>query len=307
MRFLFVALFMVLATHVSAQEAQGVATEGPAVDKKTQGNAEAGKGDAWKSALPVTIMESPDQANHASERETKSDKHEAEDLDAQVRAANAAERGATATERQVIPTYAQAIFGLIGMGLLVYTLILNSHATNAAAKAAEAAIAANQIASRTSQIELRAWIGFNTWHLSGVGKIDSIDAFEIVFEWINTGSTPAYNTVAVTAHASGPAFKNGGPDFDKISNNSSIISPSRSFFSSPIFFRPEQIVEMRDTPAILRSIVRYDSVFEDIKNRISDVTLTVHYIGRAGVDELRSGNFDPGNFRVSPTSHGAMT
>ncbi|RUU44107.1 hypothetical protein EOD08_11200 [Mesorhizobium sp. M6A.T.Ca.TU.002.02.2.1] len=174
MRATFVALFMVLATHVSAQEAQGVATDGPAVGKQAPGNADAGEGNASKSALPITIIESPDQANHATERETKADKHDAEDLDAQQKAADAAEVSATAAQRQVIPTYAQAILGALGMVLLfaafLYTKWTYDHSVS------------------SSERQLRAYVCLEGVHAPAGFEADEITAVAHVK---NFGATPA--------------------------------------------------------------------------------------------------------------------
>lgn len=176
MRFLLVALFMVLTTHVGAQEAQMMAAEGQAtIDKLSQGNADTSERNTWKSALPVKVIENPDDANHATERETKADKHDSEDLDAQVRGANAAERGATAAERQVVPTYAQAILGALGMVLLfaafLYTKWTYDHSVS------------------SSERQLRAYIAARTTINYDVRK----GVFDIHVVGKNCGQTPAYH------------------------------------------------------------------------------------------------------------------
>lgn len=62
---------------------------------------------------------------------------------------------------------------------------------------------------------------------------------------------------------------------------------------------------MKDTPCVLRSVVRYDSAFESVKGKVSDVTVTVYYIGKAGIDGVRTGEVDHTNFHLVPS--GTMT
>ncbi|MER9259010.1 hypothetical protein [Mesorhizobium sp. M0619] len=146
---------------------------------------------AWKSAFPVKIIENPVDAAHATEREAISDRHDAEDLDAQVRAADAAERGARASERQVLPTYAQAVFGLLGMGLLFYTLILNSRATNAAVEASKAAAAANKIAQDHFVADQRPWIAIGAPSVSIYSDDGTWPVIAVQIETQNLGRSPA--------------------------------------------------------------------------------------------------------------------
>jgi hypothetical protein len=176
LKFQFIALFMVLTTHVGAQEAQGVAAENPTGGQQSQGDTSRQNGDIWKSALPVKIIEDPNQTSHTTEREIKSDKHEAEDLDAQVRAANAAEIGATATERQVTPTYAQAVFGFIGMLLLISTVIYTAKTY--------------RLTVRSTRAQLRAYI-FQNRFVINTHFDDSGVVFNFVVYIQNFGQTPA--------------------------------------------------------------------------------------------------------------------
>ncbi|RWP19275.1 MAG: hypothetical protein EOR00_09210 [Mesorhizobium sp.] len=307
MRFGLVALFMVLAAHVSAQEAKGAEVRAPSPQETENGQTDISKDDAWNSALPVKIIEDPEQANHATEREIKSDEHEASDLQAQVTAATAAERAAASAERQEVVAERQFWLSLAGIVALVLTVFYSIKSTNAAVTAAAAATDANQIASRTSQTELRAWIGFSGWRIEALGKKGAIDAFQFTFDWRNAGNTPASNAVGVAGLASGPNFKNGEPEFARFEGNSYVIAPSSVFSTGEIIFRLDEIIEMRSKPSVLRCVVRYDCVFDDIKTRISDITFAVRYIGKAEIDELRIGKLESGNFLVFPTGKNAMT
>lgn len=142
MRFVIVALVMVLATNVGAQEAGGVAGESPTVSKEQPGNTENPARQPKRFSVPVTIIETPEQASESARREQKTDAHEAADLDAQVRAANATERAAATAERQEIPAWAQIIIGgmstfiaLVALGVSLLTAIWAIRTTRAQTRA----------------------------------------------------------------------------------------------------------------------------------------------------------------------------
>lgn len=126
MRVVLFALFMVLATHVSAQEAKGVAKESPAVEKEQAKPADRGVPDAGSHGLPVTIVETPEQAANAAKREKQSDEHEAADLDAQRRAADAAERSAATAERQEIPAWTQIWLAIAGTIIAILAFFVSA-------------------------------------------------------------------------------------------------------------------------------------------------------------------------------------
>jgi hypothetical protein len=76
------------------------------------------------SGIPVTIVETAEQAKAVQAREKEGRDYEAKDLDAQIRAADASERAATATEWQIIPTWLGAILSFVGTCLIGFTLYL---------------------------------------------------------------------------------------------------------------------------------------------------------------------------------------
>lgn len=89
--------------------------------------------------LPVRIVETPHDVAHSREREAKSDKHDADDLDAQVRTASAA-------EEQVRINWTSLVLSLIGAVFLGWTLFETRRSASAATKAAAAAIRSVDIA-----------------------------------------------------------------------------------------------------------------------------------------------------------------
>ena len=122
--------------------------------------------------LQVRIIESPADAKRTLERESKSDKHDTEDLDAQIRSAKA-------TENQVLPTWLGAIFSFAGTGLLIWNLFV-----------AEATL--NETKS-SNERQLRTYlgikpIGYKTYFIEESGK----RILEAKIRIKNYGQTPAY-------------------------------------------------------------------------------------------------------------------
>jgi len=194
LRFLIVALFMVLASDVRAQEAKGVEIETPRPEEGVSGQAKAGNDDAWKSSLPVRIVDTPDQAAAAKDREEKSDKHEAADLDAQQRAAKAAELSAASAERQEEFAERQVWLSAVGILALLVTIWFSIRATNAAVTAANAAVVANRESAERFAIEHRPWLMFDRPSVSADYSDDGISVFFSV-NAENIGKTPASEIV----------------------------------------------------------------------------------------------------------------
>lgn len=300
MRLLFLALFMVLATHVWAQDAQGVTPEGPAVQEQPNGSADGTRGYEWKSALPVTIVESPQDAEHARDREQKADEHEADDLDAQRRAASAAERSATTAEGQIIPTWIQATVAIVGTAALLITIWFSIRATNAAVLSAKLAKEAIDVARDTAQIELRAWIGHDLVNVSGLGVEGAVDHYIFVMSFKNVGATPASGLIGAFARATEKCFS--GPEVDFSDSFPTVMAPSVTFSGAPIAFTPAEIIGMRERPQRIRGAVRYDTVFPAISQRQTDITIEIAYIGKADLAEITRGGISPGSFSFTPNN-----
>ena len=149
-----------------APRAQGVPSPSP--PPKEQPSQAAQPGNGTPKPLAVTIVESPEHAESGEAREAKSNKHDDRDLDAQIRAANAA-------ENQIYPAWLAAILSAVGTFLIVWTLFLTRRA--------------NAISRDAS----RAWLSIN---VSDTGKFwlsfEDLDFhFDLILE--NHGAAPALN------------------------------------------------------------------------------------------------------------------
>lgn len=151
--------------------AQGIAS--PTPTPKEQANQRA-RND-WDQPAPVRVevVESAGQAIANEAREAKSDHHDAEDLKAQIRAAQAA-------EDQVFPAWLAAILSFIGSLLIVWTLVETRRA--------------NRISRETMFRQLRAYVTVEgaekTWDHLG-GEDDGYQVVRITLH--NSGATPAIN------------------------------------------------------------------------------------------------------------------
>lgn len=139
-----------LAGSTNAQDPHGVppervTPESPAVQEQPDGRTDSGQGQTTRQPFPVTIVESPEDAEARRNSERKAEQHEADDLAAQRKAADAAEAGAAAAERQIVPTWIQTGIAVIGTLALLYTLWLTREA--------------NRISREIGQAQVRAYLG----------------------------------------------------------------------------------------------------------------------------------------------------
>ena len=119
------------------------------------------------AALPIIIIQSPADASHSQDRETKADKHDTDDLDAQIRAAEAA-------KKQISPAWAAVGITLLGTVFVFWNL--------------QEVRGANAIAERAIHAHVRPWIGLAKATLKPLS--DGLPA-EIAVEVENFGQSPA--------------------------------------------------------------------------------------------------------------------
>ena len=112
-----------LALWSQSPRAQGVPSPSPAPKEQPSQSAQSGNGKP--KPLAVAIVESPEQAKADERREAEGKRHDASDLDAQIRAANAA-------EEQILPAWLAALLSFAGTGLIVWTLYLTRKANEIA-------------------------------------------------------------------------------------------------------------------------------------------------------------------------------
>ena len=143
--------------------------------------------------LPVQIIEDPDGAQRATESERKAEEHDAADLEAQRKAADAAATSAEVAEWQKIPTIAQLVLaGMAAVGLFVslyYTrqsIILNRAATDAAVEGNATTIKAIDQEQINARHQLRAYITASWASAEYDGRFS-----QVVMGFQNFGATPA--------------------------------------------------------------------------------------------------------------------
>lgn len=174
----FATLGIALWSH--APYAQGVPAPSPTPQEQT--GATSASGQPSPPGIPVTIIETPEQAISRDAAAKEGREHDAKDLDAQIRAADAGERGATAAERQIIPTWLGAFLSLVGTGLVVWSLFEARRGNRIALQAVEQEQA-------NARIQARAYVGAS----DGGIALRPNDSLKVGVTIKNVGQTPAAN------------------------------------------------------------------------------------------------------------------
>ncbi|WP_133192703.1 hypothetical protein [Labrenzia sp. 011] len=137
-----IAIAFGLVSLAHAKEPARVPHEAPSVEESKPDKADNGIDNRWPAPIPVIIIESEEQSTHAGERENRSDDHEAADLQAQRKAADAAERSATSAERQERTAWAQVVLAILGAVIAAAAVWLSIKTSNRAERTAKAQIIA---------------------------------------------------------------------------------------------------------------------------------------------------------------------
>lgn len=190
------AVGLALASPTLAQtpDDQGVTQGSPTPESQTATSTEDDNTSAEGFSLPVRIIESPDESKRSGEIERQTQEHDAADLEAQQRAAKAAEDSARAAEWQKWPTVWQVRLGFVAAFGLIVSLILNVVATKAAFKAIG-------VAEDIGKRELRAYMNYGIPVVIGAGDEADLSVRVGVYffpAFKNFGVTPA-NKAMVTS------------------------------------------------------------------------------------------------------------
>ncbi len=159
---------------------KGAAGNAPPIEGQATGQPKHQQRPTDAFPLPVRVIESPGDAAHSKAREAKADKHDAEDLDAQVRTAEAA-------EKQALLGFAAAFFSFLSTCLLVWTV-------RESRRSAKAAMRSVVIAEDAAKKQLRAYV--NLFEVSAKWDADENLAarpVQITIGTRNSGQTPAHN------------------------------------------------------------------------------------------------------------------
>lgn len=149
--------------------------ESPPVESQGDGQTADGQQPADAFVLPVRIIEDPNEAERARDREQRAENHEADDLEAQREAARAATRSADAAEDQIWPTKAQVGLATVGTFLLFVSLGLTW--------------AALTVTRQTAKRQLRAYVGISKGQ---VGLVAADNPITGIIMCANAGQTPAH-------------------------------------------------------------------------------------------------------------------
>lgn len=160
----------------------------PGLSVESQANSVRRDGGPQPAPIPVVVLKTPGQAITDEASAAESRKHNAEDLDAQVRAANAA-------EKQISPAWAAAFLTFAGTVLLVWNLIV-----------ARRSVA---VARQHMTTDLRAWVvpGDPIVQISAGMRVAGVvheEGLMFAVPFQNTGRTPAVQALIGIYHEIGP-------------------------------------------------------------------------------------------------------
>jgi hypothetical protein len=218
-----------------------------AIAGQTPYRANAGQLPTTDAPLPIRIVQSAAEVKHGQEREDKSDDHDVKDLDAQMRAANAA-------EKQITLGWAVAILTFAGTCLLIGNLL-----------AARRAIAQSEEHAR---IGLRAYVDIQPTKIALVPIKKEGDKWLIYMKIEcrveNSGNTPAEDVRAcadirvVTWPPPDNAFEYSGVP-DTLSSRG--IAPKDNVthtFEKPIFVDLDRLKSGTDRIILLGKLSFFD-------------------------------------------------
>ncbi len=273
-RCIIVAAFGWLSLGSQAPSAQRVTS--PAPPPKEQAKQPAQASQPKPAPIAVTIVESPEQAVAGDRGKAESQEHDSRDLDAQIRAANAA-------ENQVFPSWLGAMFSFIGTGLIVWTLLETR-------KSSKAAIDAADYARQTLHSD-RAWliaedVNFGPYNGFNHDNVEVKNGIHFSIKWRNVGRTPSIETSLCVDHcevvAQGPL-----PAFDicPSSKTMATIGMDKTATTMMIFLDDETTARFRAQKSYiaLYSQARYRDIFTQ-ETRVSEICFAIAHSGGTRTD-----------------------
>ncbi|WP_296168313.1 hypothetical protein [uncultured Brevundimonas sp.] len=221
----------------------------------------------------MVVLETPEQAQSAERSKREARDHDSKDLDAQIRAANAA-------EKQISPAWVAACLTFAGTVLLIWNLYEARRAT--------------QLARDHMTNDLRAWLLMSKPMIKSGSRVwvDDVEfergaLFQVEFK--NSGKTPAIRA-GITAHAVIGAMDGERPAFPGITKQGdSLVGPDQAFVSpiqaitnpdSDAFYRGDAVV-------FLYAEVNYQTIFDDVK-RVTRICFRIRCNGTQTDAEGRS-------------------
>lgn len=221
--------------------------------------------------LAVTIIETPEQRVTADRAQAESRQHDARDLDAQIKAANAA-------EKQVFPSWMGGILSFIGTVLLIWTLLETRKSANAARDAADYA--------REALWSNRAWVcsaGVDHGKVAEFIETGEKDCYAIVVKWKNCGITPALNVDAFRDFKIFPA-DGALPTFPvrESTEQNTTVGPGDTFAVNTVFLGTQDTADFRDRKVkiAIYSIIRYRDVFSKVVRKSECCIIAEHNGGK---------------------------
>lgn len=259
-----------------APNPERVAQPAPVVASQAESGAQA-RQQQPPPPLAVQIVQTPVQAESDARREAEARKHDAKDLEAQ-------ERAATAAEKQISPAWTAAILSFLGTCLLVWTVWETRKA--------------NGIAREHMTTDLRAWVVSTKVSSGVIGAIrfageDYPEGIGATLHLANRGRTPALqcnmwsDLKVVGVDDPVPEFV-GTPNADR----PAVVAPDGGISSSIKAIVGDDLdrFKARQSVAYLYGHVTYVTVFDPDQIRTSECCYCVAF---EGYEQLPDGRIIP--------------
>lgn len=287
LRTLTMVIAMALCAGSAAAKCEWAPSERPGIEKHQSAEAKPRQQRARRTPTPVTIVETPEQAAHAQEREANADEHEAADLQAQRDAANGAQRAAATAERQEIPTFVLAIIGTV---VAVIALAFSVRTSNRNDK--------------TTRAQLRAYVSVKVAGIHPVmNEQGSAIASDFVVTWVNAGATPTRRSrqainlcIAGVSQTNGPEAE-GFPDNTESKASTFMLGPGQTIDMRTSLTDVLPLIASGTHKAWVWSWVEYLDVFGG--KRRTEVCVEINRTGfkHLGGDQIRA-NFLSSTYRL---------
>lgn len=255
--------------------------------------------------FPVRILENPPKTEADQRDEQEAEQREKEDLVAQQSVAES-------TEKILWLSGLQMILAVIGTGALIYSILLNRKATNAAVVGAGAAVSgadaardAVEVARKMGDAQTRAWLGFNSYQIL-LNKGDNGLVHEIHFRllWKNYGITPALDTNITTDRADSDVFESEDPFARDAQYNACVPPGAEPAAGLAVKLPIEEFLATKDDPVGIVSMARYKTVADTENFKNSRVEIELRYVGLPGLSDLQKGSLSPSSVEVRVVGFG---
>jgi hypothetical protein len=276
------------AVHSPAQppDPERVTKETPAVKSSSQPDRQDQQQSTRDAPLSVRVVEDEEETKRARDREERTDKREADNLQTQKEAARATRDGAFWAEQQTRAAWFQAVLATVGTIALFYTLYL----TRMSVKAAHDGI---RVAENASKHQLQAYAFMNNInnHWLADKATEKIIAWVFTPIWKNSGQTPTISAICnVTFGETSGAIPEAMDFADHGEPGHILLAPNAIMHAQSHTISVDKLKEMRAgrMRAFAWGWIEYSDVFEGTRRHRHEFCIEIKVVANP---EMKEGGF----------------